>query len=98
MVREEATKEAGKRRFAGCGEDATAAAEGCESHLLSSNTLLRFSAHSGSTSPSNTIQWFRCDSPRMFPRMRRRREVKMPSVHSRVEESKEPYNSSLPTA
>ena len=34
--------------------------------LLSSSTLLRFSAHSGSTSPSKTIQCLRAFSPRLF--------------------------------
>ena len=37
---------------------------GSVSSRLSSSTLFRFSAHSGSTSPSNTIQWRRADSPR----------------------------------
>jgi len=32
-------------------------------NLLSSNTLFKFSAHSGSTSPSNTIQCFLLLSP-----------------------------------
>ena len=37
--------------------------------LLSSSTELRFSAHSGSTSPSNTIQCRRSASPRWLAMM-----------------------------
>mmetsp|Transcript_20847 Transcript_20847/g.49450 ORF Transcript_20847/g.49450 Transcript_20847/m.49450 type:complete len:346 (+) Transcript_20847:6286-7323(+) len=52
--------------------------------LLSSRTELRFSAHSGSTSPSNMIHWRRLFSPLCPERMRRRMSVKTPSVHSNV--------------
>mmetsp|Transcript_36195 Transcript_36195/g.108402 ORF Transcript_36195/g.108402 Transcript_36195/m.108402 type:complete len:494 (+) Transcript_36195:3590-5071(+) len=66
--------------------------------LLSSRTLLRFSAHSGSTSPSNTIQCLRSASPLWFANMVRRRLVKTPSVHSIVVPSRTPYSPSLSIA
>mmetsp|Transcript_27783 Transcript_27783/g.44163 ORF Transcript_27783/g.44163 Transcript_27783/m.44163 type:complete len:240 (+) Transcript_27783:4750-5469(+) len=63
--------------------------------LLSSRTLLRFSAHSGSTSPSKMIHCRFWLSPRVSSRILRRILVKTPSVHSRVVGSRVPYNSSL---
>mmetsp|Transcript_19505 Transcript_19505/g.56125 ORF Transcript_19505/g.56125 Transcript_19505/m.56125 type:complete len:242 (+) Transcript_19505:5184-5909(+) len=71
---------------------------GSVSNLLSSKTLLRFSAHSGSTSPSKTIQCLRSASPFWLARMVRSRPVKTPSVHSIVVPSRTPYRPSLSMA
>mmetsp|Transcript_1997 Transcript_1997/g.5251 ORF Transcript_1997/g.5251 Transcript_1997/m.5251 type:complete len:236 (-) Transcript_1997:3534-4241(-) len=63
---------------------------GSVSILLSSKTELRFSAHSGSTSPSNTIQWRRSDSPFWLSKIFLKTLVNIPSVHSRVVPSRSP--------
>ena len=65
------------------------------SNLLSSRTEFKFSTHSGSTSPSNIIQWRFAASPLTLSTIRRRMAVKSPSVHSRVLGSRLPYNSSF---
>jgi hypothetical protein len=52
--------------------------------------LFRFSAHSGSTSPSKTTQCLRSDSPFWLSIMRLNKAVKTPSVHSSVVPSKVP--------
>ena len=66
-----------------------------ELKLWDKTYLFKFSAHSGSTSPSNTIQCLLSASPRWLARIVRRRLVKMPSVHSKVVPSRTPYNASL---
>mmetsp|Transcript_12069 Transcript_12069/g.26317 ORF Transcript_12069/g.26317 Transcript_12069/m.26317 type:complete len:249 (+) Transcript_12069:1916-2662(+) len=71
---------------------------GSVNNLLSSSTLFKFSAHSGSTSPSNTIQCLRSASPRWLARIVRSKLVKIPSVHSNVVPSRTPYKPSLSTA
>ena len=64
--------------------------DGKVSSLLSSNTELRFSAHSGSTSPSKIIQWRFYDSPLWLSMTLLRVCVNTPSVHSAVVESSLP--------
>lgn len=68
------------------------------SSLLSSRTELRFSAHSGSQSPSKTIQCLFWASPFWFPRILLNIPVKIPSYHSMVYLSIRPYKWSLLTA
>mmetsp|Transcript_8689 Transcript_8689/g.12668 ORF Transcript_8689/g.12668 Transcript_8689/m.12668 type:complete len:259 (-) Transcript_8689:3404-4180(-) len=65
------------------------------SSLLSSSTLFKFSAHSGSTSPSNIIQCLRSASPRSFDIIFLKILVNTPSVHSKVVPSSDPYRASL---
>lgn len=65
------------------------------SSLLSSKTELRFSAQTGSTSPSKTIQCILESSPQLLSSIHLRIEVKTPSVHSNVVLSRLPYNCSL---
>mmetsp|Transcript_8133 Transcript_8133/g.11836 ORF Transcript_8133/g.11836 Transcript_8133/m.11836 type:complete len:243 (-) Transcript_8133:74-802(-) len=71
---------------------------GSVNSLLSSRTLLRFSAHSGSTSPSKIIQCLLSASPFWFAKIPLKRDVKTPSVHSIVVPSRVPYNPSLSMA
>lgn len=63
--------------------------------LLSSRTELRFSAQTGSTSPSKTIQCILESSPLLLSSIHLRIEVKTPSVHSKVVLSRLPYSCSL---
>ena len=60
---------------------------GSVSSLLSSRTELRFSTHSGSTSPSKIIHWRFDNSPRRLSMILRRMCVNKPSVHSPVEKN-----------
>mmetsp|Transcript_4796 Transcript_4796/g.10883 ORF Transcript_4796/g.10883 Transcript_4796/m.10883 type:complete len:205 (-) Transcript_4796:856-1470(-) len=71
--------------------------EGSVSTLLSSSTLLRFSAQSGSTSPSNTIQLRRTPLNAAVSITLLSILVNTPSVHSSVLGSREPYSLSLST-
>mmetsp|Transcript_3031 Transcript_3031/g.8554 ORF Transcript_3031/g.8554 Transcript_3031/m.8554 type:complete len:247 (-) Transcript_3031:6595-7335(-) len=72
--------------------------EGSVNSLLSSKTEFKFSTQLGSTSPSKTIQWRRSLSPFWLSIMRRRTLVNIPSVHSSVVPSRDPYKRSLEIA
>mmetsp|Transcript_98082 Transcript_98082/g.299850 ORF Transcript_98082/g.299850 Transcript_98082/m.299850 type:complete len:346 (+) Transcript_98082:6210-7247(+) len=65
-----------------CGGIAKRSPLGRVSILLSSKTEFKFSAHSGSTSPSNIIHCRRSFCPRV--ETRRKMSVNTPSVHSKV--------------
>lgn len=63
--------------------------------LLSSKTEFRFSTHSGSISPSKTIQWLLDISPFWFEIIVLKIKVKIPSDHSRVVSSSFPNSCSF---